>query len=848
MNIIEELRRLFSKQQEENNGATRSLVFWYDAQSNDRNILEIEEVLKQEDISIHYLDKDNAFRTKVLLEKEDTDHSYLIYAPFAKPADRENFLLDMLLYSGDYGEFQADEIAIRMKELRLDHLAIRSFLEEHTKFFENKQRVTKFQKLLPNKATMEQVQQTMLAVLCHAKSITPQDILKSVVVSGNLSDANEVLSQVDKYLDRGVFYTFVEEYFGISPKEEHRLANIIETIIFQHYVAYVDEKILTHTHKSTVPNTCKVFVEDWLKSEDRGSLEKILDMLGQKWNVAQVIDQHTYEAFLRCDTFAVIERTILHVLHELLLKETVVVAEWKSILSERSKSYWYKTRFHKEYELIEKALRVYEWREVFERDGAPKDEKTWITAYTDKYYNIDQAYRHFYLYFISEPSLDTYRELMERLTFWYENHYLVELSRYTDEIVETKLKGNWAISDVMQQKNFYRYMIRPLVEGSRERIFVIISDALRYEIGQELTNSFSQRLNTEVTLRPMQASLPTYTQLGMASLLPGKVTDIAEDGTVYVNELSTKGLKNRNKVLQFAEPDAVTLKMDEFIGLSKEDGLSFVKGKRVVYLYHDNIDAIGDSSKTENYTYEAVASTIEHVKNAVRKLTGTYEAGRIFITSDHGFLYQSSQVEKYQKVDSMQGNIFDSNRRFAIGKNLMVPDGTVNVSLNYVGLEYEAVIAKGLNRFTAGGGMRFVHGGAMPQECIVPLIEYRQAKGKARKTEKELVHVRVASIQKAITSYQFTVPFFQEEKVSKEVYARTLRAAFYRNNERISNELTITFDSQGEVAERQTDAVFHLLEDRYKTGDVCILRLEDVSGRTTEMYKEEEFELKLYSI
>jgi hypothetical protein len=75
-----------------------------------------------------------------------------------------------------------------------------------------------------------------------------------------------------------------------------------------------------------------------------------------------------------------------------------------------------------------------------------------------------------------------------------------------------------------------------------------------------------------------------------------------------------------------------------------------------------------------------------------------------------------------------------------------------------------------------------------------------------------------------------------------------LRAAFYRNNERISNEVTITFDSTGEVSERQIEVVFHLLEDRYRMGEICVLRLEDVSGRTTELYAEEEFELKLYSI
>jgi uncharacterized protein (TIGR02687 family) len=848
MNITEELLKLFQQQQKDNAGANRSLVFWYDPQSENRNVSEIEGALEQKKIKVHFLDKDNAFRTKVLLEIEDTENSYLIYAPFRKPEDEENFLLDILLYGGKYGEFQADEIAIRMKELRLEHLAIREFLQEYARFFENKARVVKFQKMLPNKPTVDQVMHTMLAVLCNAKSIHPQDILKSVLAEGNISDTNDMLEQVGKFVDKELFYSYIEGYFGIEKVENNRMANIIETIVFQHFTSHLEEKVLTVEYKSTVPNICRVFVEDWLKSDDRTILEKILDLLEQKWNVENALEQHTYQAFLRIDTFAVIERKILDVMHELLLNKSIEVTEWKSILSERSKSYWYKTRFNYDYDLLEKGLRFYEWLHIFERDDVPQTGKDLYIRYADKYFNLDQAYRQMQHLFISDSSLEKYSELVNQFTFWYENRYLLELSRYTDDILEKNLKDYWPMEDILQQKNFFRTMIRPLIEGSRERIFVIISDALRFEIGNELNNDLGNRLNVEVKLQPMQATLPSYTQLGMAALLPGKITGIAADGTVLVDGLSTRGLNNRNKILQQYEPDSIAMKMEDFIQLGKEEGTGLIRGKRIVYLYHDNIDAIGDSGKLEGYTFEAVENTLERLKAAVKKLTGTYEAVRIYITSDHGFLYQTSQVERFQKTESIKGDLVDGNRRFAIGNNLGAPEGTTKISLGYLGLEQEAVVAKGLNRFTAGGGQRFVHGGATPQECIVPLIEYRQIKGKARKAMEERVHVRVASIQKVITSYQFIVPFFQEEKVSNELFPRTLRAAFYRNNERISNELSITFNSTGEVTERQTNVTFHLLEDKYRTGDLCVLRLEDVSGRHTEMYGEEEFELKLYSL
>ncbi|MEW5323831.1 BREX-1 system phosphatase PglZ type A [Geobacillus thermoleovorans] len=600
MDIIQELLQLFDKQMAENKGANRAIVFWYDPQSEERDFEEIERALNEKGINVWELNDHNAFQTKVRLEIEDLEHSYLIYAPFPKPKDDENFLLDILLYSGKYGEFQADEVAILMKELRLDHLAIRTFIEAHWAFFRNRRRVEKFQKLLPNHPNADDIKQAMMAVLCEAKSIHPQELLKSVVAhKGGMSDENEALSQIGKYMDVNLFFELIEEYFGVSPTEQHRLAHIMETIVYQHATSQLDEKVWPVHYHSNVPNICKVFIDDWLKSDDRGVLEAILRELEQCWNVPQLIDRHTYQPFIRCFTFPVIERKVLDVLHELLLSEAVHVSEWKSLLAERRKGYWYQTHFAQEYELLEKMVDFYEWKMLFERDDVPKDEEQWFSLYTEKYYRIDQLYRQIHRLYRKETNLERYEPLMEKVTFWYENRYLAALAGYTDRFLELKWSKQWPMSNVMQQTRFYQHFIQPLLEATRERIFVIISDGLRYEIGVELFEEFRQRLNTEVNIIPMQAVLPTYTQLGMAALLPGNVTEIKEDGTVYVNGMSTKGLSNRNKILQMYEPDSIALKLEEFIRLPKEEGQAYIRGKRVVYLYHDAIDCLVQNKNTE---------------------------------------------------------------------------------------------------------------------------------------------------------------------------------------------------------------------------------------------------------
>jgi hypothetical protein len=108
----------------------------------------------------------------------------------------------------------------------------------------------------------------------------------------------------------------------------------------------------------------------------------------------------------------------------------------------------------------------------------------------------------------------------------------------------------------------------------------------------------------------------------------------------------------------------------------------------------------------------------------VGKLTGTFGAKRIFITADHGFLYQHTAVQANQLAERVEGSVIEQHRRYAIGRNLVVPPGGQKVSLEYLNLDWEAVVPKGLTRFKSGGGMKFVHGGPMPQEVLVPLIHY----------------------------------------------------------------------------------------------------------------------------
>ena len=75
---------------------------------------------------------------------------------------------------------------------------------------------------------------------------------------------------------------------------------------------------------------------------------------------------------------------------------------------------------------------------------------------------------------------------------------------------------------------------------------------MRYEIGQELVTLIRRENRYTANIDPALSMLPSYTQLGMAALLPNQELTIVNDdtSTVQVDGKSSQGIKNREKILK----------------------------------------------------------------------------------------------------------------------------------------------------------------------------------------------------------------------------------------------------------------------------------------------------------
>ena len=118
-----------------------------------------------------------------------------------------------------------------------------------------------------------------------------------------------------------------------------------------------------------------------------------------------------------------------------------------------------------------------------------------------------------------------------------------------------------------------RYVHAPLGAKSLKRLFVVISDALRYEAARD----FADRLNSQAgkgwqaEVDGLLGVLPTYTQLGMASLLPGVQLGIdihTPEARALLDGQSASGTENRDKILKsYAKGRAKAIQAEDFLNL-----------------------------------------------------------------------------------------------------------------------------------------------------------------------------------------------------------------------------------------------------------------------------------------
>lgn len=787
-----DLKSIQEKLNSEFKGSDRKLVFWYD--DNAEFVDEVDSIVL-DNAQVYKLEPDNWFYTKYFFELVDKATNYLVYAPFSKPADRDNHLADMVYYSK---LFYADKISLIMLDLKIPD-KFKEHLKVYPKFWNANERIDKFTGLGIEGYNDEIIDIGILSVLCGIKTPNFDEVLRALIISGEFEN-NKYITAFDKMGILPVFWQLCQKYYGYS-EEKPTLEKLVITLLIS-YTAHCFNGDLPKAWSyfiSPKKNDVAVFVSNFMNNMLYKDHYIVLsEKISLKIKAKDYMGKHEVESFINCDTFPVFDEIIIRKLIEWISNECVneqgLIPKISAALDVRLKKY-YAAIYLNEYKTIEAAFKLIEVLEL------PKAGENIVDKYVKRLHLIDRYYRKFYYYFDKLDNNSSFLELRQLIENLYTNAYLSKLSIVWGD----RLESYNEVSEIphAKQYDFYRMFVAPAVK--KKRTVVIISDALRYECASELNTIFNDSVKYTSEVEYMISSIPSYTRLGMAALLPHKQISFTENYDVLIDGQPTASTEQRQKVLENYNPASVACLYSDVISLGREDVQRLLSDKELIYIYHNQIDARGDNSSTENEVFAASEETFEEIKKLVRKLTYDKSITNYIITSDHGFIYKRDKIDESDKVNLPKYRNSYQNKRFIISSENIPVDGTLNFSLGYLGAENDGMyvtVPRGADIFkVSGGGQNFVHGGASLQELIVPVIKLTTERYKKETGRVEIVLV---SLSRKVTNLITYLDFMQNENISDTLLPVEMKIYFINDaGEKISNENIIYADKKNETPEKR---------------------------------------------
>ena len=784
------LKQIIDRLNAEFTGETRKLVFWYDDKAE---FAEDMETVELQNAKIYYLQPDNQFYTKYFLERVDKTTNYLIYAPFPKPDVRDNHLEDTMLYSR---RFFADRASLLSVDLGIEE-KYKPVIEKHIKFFANKERTQRFYDLEIENFNEENILVGLLSAVCKARTCSFEEVVRIVLTDGELVD-NAFLQEFEKYDLLSAFWQLCEQHFGYTDTKPS-LERLLVTLFVTYTGRYVQAE-LPAAWKSFVSyksGNIIAFLDSLMNSVlYRDKYDALSAHVAKGLNVLSAFAGMRVDDLVECDTFLAVDQVLVKWLIGRLVSEDIgAIVNGFTIpeLCEKRAKMHFGRKTGKTYQMLSSSYSMVKEADYHAADGL----KPIIDRYLAADYNMDQQYRKFYYYYDQLESAESFEPLRELVENIYTNEYLACLLPAWN----AGIQQDAAFSAIPLQREFYNANLR----YTKERTVVIISDAMRYEVGQELFARMQDDPKCTAKLSVQLSVLPSYTRLGMAALLPHKTLEMTDDFQVLVDGILCDNLAGRQQVLQSYNPDSVCVQFDDIKNLKVAELRDALTKRQIIYVYHNQIDARGDKANTEDEVFNACEEAVQEIMDLIHRISVSGNTYHFIVTADHGFIYKRDKLTESDKISGKSADKAFVNRRFIVSKAALEDDGIDHMSMGRVlGNEDSKVVSYSVssNVFkVAGGGANYVHGGSSPQEMLVPVLEFKMERGHM---ETKNAEIALVSIVHKITNLITSMDFIQSDAVSDTVKAAKYRIFFLsEDNEKISNENSYVADSREENAQKR---------------------------------------------
>lgn len=389
---------------------------------------------------------------------------------------------------------------------------------------------------------------------------------------------------------------------------------------------------------------------------------------------------------------------------------------------------------------------------------------------------LDTYYRHMERHYY-DISFDL-PDRLERLLVRARHRYMEVGSLLAETFLRAYQADKFHLPGVLRQAEIFAQKVRPrLAEGKVAYVWV---DALRYEMAYELAHTLVDDSNVDI--QAALGTVPTITEVGMASLLPidrEPVTLVAAGGGKLALEIGGTLLKDRKSRVNYLKAHAgvqiFDAKLEDLLprpGKKVRDGIA---NANLILITSQEIDAIGEEDNI-SLARQTMDEILRQLRKAFHNL-GQLGVKTLIFTADHGHLF-ADELDNAMKIDAPGGDTKDLHRRVWVGNGGAANASYLRARIVDFGLNSSLEIAVPWNFAcfkVPGGAEAYFHGGMSPQELVIPVVTLTSKQNPAGMTSEiawqvvlgsQKISTRLCSVQisgKATGLFELVPPKVQIE-------------------------------------------------------------------------------------
>jgi hypothetical protein len=481
---------------------------------------------------------------------------------------------------------------------------------------------------------------------------------------------------------------------------------------------------------------CTVLASTWrLRRDLTASYASHAERVEQELGLSNI--DFTLEQIAGVETFLGIERALQDAVETALLEKAIDALV--KLGRTRQASFWseYQPDMQAKWALIVLAGQV-----MLEANRIEQELKTSVTtaqaifqAYTTADHPwclLDTYYRHMERHYY-DISFDL-PDRLERLLVRARHRYMEVGSLLAETFLRSYQADRFHLKGVLRQTEIFALKVRPrLAEGKVAYVWV---DALRYEMAYELAHTLVDDSNVDI--QAALGTVPTITEVGMASLLPidrEPVALVAAGGGKLALEIGGTLLKDRKSRVNYLKAHAgvqvFDAKLEDLLprpGKKVRDGIA---NADMILITSQEIDAMGEEDNV-SLARQTMDEILRQLRKAFHSL-GQLGVKTIIFTADHGHLF-ADELDNAMKIDAPGGDTKDLHRRVWVGTGGAANASYLRARIADFGLNSSLEIAVPWNFAcfkVPGGAEAYFHGGMSPQELVIPVVTLTSKKNVA---------------------------------------------------------------------------------------------------------------------